>query len=669
VSDSSSLTFVSVLKRIREQIIEKNDHIVCGFADWLFDHRCPLIVRQIYAVMSAVLNEDMEEVRREFFVFSLLINPWYLDVEPGIIFWCELNEATREDDEESMELVVHQTLWKRDFILGESIRLCRPYFYTGTKFISPPEVVVEPFDRIVFSAAMFNMRGLGSPSDSEVGIGNFCRGYFHLKTFFTFMKSVGRIHWTRYLIDLYQFIDSLQELFKDQLNLLYVILSTLNSGELVDIGYRMFGFGVYMQIQDLIQNKAPLMQVLQNHQTVDQTSSEFDTFKKLAKDLRLLLDGMIQADSSKGTSLSRFCSDGDIEKLRCEFVASDLRSYGPTLIRFQSGLATLACGLLSGDSVSEKLLVDTIDPMVGLLFKILRVDQPLVRLLRHIQAEFGHMESAYDQLNGFVSKMVECRNSLTFLVPETNISKIVVKAVIQEDLYWNATFSNTIIPVVAQLDVSRVAAGYPADRLAQAICCIRGDKTLLWEDLHDTVPGSVLATEKMSPLLVIKSNLELIDGEDFMGYRTEAVAASLIDGMPPETRGADLMWQRLGHVQLSLRAFLLAWSRLTPVDGNQQSNSTALALLLGIFVDDDLQEQFCDYKDCNLEFGCDSYYLWYGMKSRCDRWNKTRTPPQGTEGKYANLLGHTIRFEEVLARIAYDSKRQLPWNEDSERRV
>jgi hypothetical protein len=143
-----------------------------------------------------------------------------------------------------------------------------------------------------------------------------------------------------------------------------------------------------------------------------------------------------------------------------------------------------------------------------------------------------------------------------------------------------------------------------------------------------------------------------------MGYRTESMAVSLLDGMPPETKGTNLDWQRLGHIQLSLRAFLLAWSRSTPVDCRQQSNSTALALLLGIFLDDSLQDKFSEFDEHAPKVNRGQDTLWQRMVAVYRFWAKKKGPPPEEN------LGHTTRFEQVMGRIAYDAKRRLPWKSE-----
>jgi hypothetical protein len=88
------LRYISILDQIRTEIVSRFDHILSPFADWLFHAGCPLLVRQVIAVLRALesllphresfqnghpLPNDVSKrfavLSREVAVFSLLLNP------------------------------------------------------------------------------------------------------------------------------------------------------------------------------------------------------------------------------------------------------------------------------------------------------------------------------------------------------------------------------------------------------------------------------------------------------------------------------------------------------------------------------------------------------------------------------------------------------------------
>jgi hypothetical protein len=258
-----------------------------------------LLLRQVYAVIRALSADghNYPEICREFFILSLLVNPWSDDVRPAIQFWNALIAVLADNQEQLSEQVIHETILKTEG-LDDSISWCLP----------PEQAMSErvaALDLILLSVAMFHFPDVQANGGKLTDFGHYSLpADLTLQNIFGLLKSLGRIHFTKDLVPLYEFFDSLHMLFRDQSDLLYLTFSTLNCKDLIDIGMLMFGVPKFVKVESLIHNRSGFFEALLDgedlappvidcHKVLQKMQSStcewLVRIKKLSHELKLLL--------------------------------------------------------------------------------------------------------------------------------------------------------------------------------------------------------------------------------------------------------------------------------------------------------------------------------------------------------------------------------------------
>jgi hypothetical protein len=603
--------FFSVLDRIRTEIVLGEGPIVSPFTEWIFDADTPLLVRQTAAVIRAIDGGDLE---RELTVLSLLLNPWGDQTRALSEFLTRLDQAAFTSG--SFGSLV------RDAVTSEVGRLTTavtPFVYVDAD-LTFKGTSTPPIERVLLSAALLNT---DAPATDQANL-------------FRFLRSVGRVRWTRYLADLAAFGDSLQRLFSEQLNLLFLLFATLRCGDLPSISVRFFGAEPYRAIADIIHNRSELRKALQARTlTPDQLA-----------DLRRLKEAL-PPKTGFGDAVDRFVQRPVPE--------GPFHGYALELLKTADAVEPFACGgrfpKRSGYEIWQ-----TLSKMVDAVYEIYGVDRPLVRLFDAIEKTFP-AKCARDQLDAFVSTAIELHNAMAVHAPSQGRVPLPAKLATLADLHWNMTFANAVCPFVALAD--------GADPLQRLLCGLRPNPRFR---------GGLQAADA-APMPLLTVILTRTNEEDFMGFATTDLAASLfddavrhewLDRQIPKITAWSSVPETFRNEELSLPLFLLACVRLlneAAPDPEERARARfgILALFFAIFADREsaVAERFCPTAvPHDLPFGWDQHYFWNHQDTLWKAWQRNRKEPSAA---VAQEIGVFAQCSEALAAVARAARRDYLW--------
>jgi hypothetical protein len=610
--------FFSVLDRIRTEIVLGEWPIVSPFTKWIFDADTPLLDRQTAAVIRAIDGGDLE---RELTVLSLLLNPWSDQTRALREFLTRLDQAASTSG--SFGSLV------KDAVTSEVGRLSTavtPFVYVDAdlrfKSTSTP-----PIERVLLATALLN--SIPSKSDQT--------------NIFRFLRSVGRVRWTRYLADLAAFGDSLQRLFSEQLNLLFLLFATLRCGDLPSISVRFFGAEPYRAIADIIHNRSELRKALQPRTL---------TPAQLA-DLRALKEAL-PPKTDFGDAVDNF--------VQLPVPESFFHGYALALLEAADAVEPFACGgrfpKCTGYGIWQ-----TLSKMIDAVYEICGVDRPLVRLFDAIEKTFPdspgrfYRKCARDQLDAFVSTAIELHNAMAIHVPDQKRLYLPAKLATLADLHWNMTFANAVCPFVALAD--------GADPLQRLLCGLGPNRSFR---------GGLQAADA-APMPLLTVTLTRTNEEDFMGFATTDLAASLFDDAVrhewlderiPKITAWSSVPERFRNEKLSLPLFLLACVRLmneAPIDPEDKARARfgILALFFAIFTGEDpaVAARFCPTAVQHLlPFGWDAHYFWHQQLTKWNTWADKRKEPSAA---VAQEIGVFAQCSEALAAVARAARRDYLW--------
>jgi hypothetical protein len=184
----------------------------------------------------------------------------------------------------------------------------------------------------------------------------------------------------------------------------------------------------------------------------------------------------------------------------------------------------------------------------------------------------------------------------------------------------------------------------------------------------------------MWPFPHLKLRLKIEPGDDFMGFRTSAVAASLFD----DATRRDFMtkmqthkgWSSLRKLicSVGLDSFLLAWILIEKEVEPRDSDSGRfgiLSFLLAIFADplgeQSCLEHFCPAPPPDLPYGWPNYYFWEQQRREHKRWLEQ------SEGNWQNdrrnpcapRIGAFVGCRATIARLTRAAKKEYLWPSQS----
>jgi hypothetical protein len=462
------------------------------------------------------------------------------------------------------------------------------------------------------------------------------------------------MHWTRHLVDVSVFGDELQRIFKDQLNLAYLVLAVLRAGDLPGIALRFFGADWARSVRNVIHNRTVLEDRLKQPPPAGCAGRlEFAEMRKLAVDLRSQL------------SSSGYFTFPDILTAEPD---ANFCPYAQGLLRLADELEQYSRGGQDPENEAFQLW-QTVDKMIEWVYALCDVDRPLLILLKRVEADFADCQCAYEQLTAFARLACELHNAATICCPSRDLEAVPAKAVRASDLHWNMDFANTFCPFVALI----TEAGTPAARILRVLQR-QGSFS------HGPVDGPFGGFP-----LVFRKKLEMDKGEDFMGFITRALTASLFD----HVARADWMTRRLtewarvprsvGGADLPLGFFLLAWLRLgreaDPPGDEVRARFGCLALLMAVFADQDGSERtnrqsaetclarFCPVVSVSLPFLWGESYFWIQQREEWQSWlaDNSGRWSDNTQWPAAPRIGAFAGCNAALMRLAHTAKMEHIW--------
>ncbi|KAK8863691.1 hypothetical protein M9Y10_011381 [Tritrichomonas musculus] len=214
----------SLFENIRSKLFKQSDNIDDQFGNWFLNTKVTLITRQVYEVCKAIKNGDENQIKGEFNILKSILNPWNDDDCYLRSFWKSYVESDPPfTDHYKFDKYINEKL-----VIKDIINNCQPYyickFEEGDN--SDPPVMTEKtciiarnvgvktyfIERYLYSMTMFK-----NSSDDKIKI---------INQIFDFMTNLPFVHCTKHIYVLAGFINEILRDFRDQMNLLFLILET-----------------------------------------------------------------------------------------------------------------------------------------------------------------------------------------------------------------------------------------------------------------------------------------------------------------------------------------------------------------------------------------------------------------------------------------------------------
>jgi hypothetical protein len=647
--------YVPILDLIRDNIAGRCPSVLCPLAEWLFVPDCPLLARQLLAVVLSLdgfheyhdrLGPDVDRLRaeddrlrteleREAAVLSLLLNPWGDQTYALDKFWeCVCAELNRVATPEPPALVL-SALHAFPSATQPAILGTRPFIGDKTApIVDPP-----PIERALLNVALFNF-GNSEPSERNELLRRDARP--SVAEAFRLLRSIGRVHWTQYLSHLSEFGEALQTVFSEQLNLGFLVLAVLRCGDLRNISLHFFGAEWARALRDVIHNRHSLSERLKQPAAV-----------------AVPLPDTAPADAA------RLVADLEVWRAKMKLPqehpppvgdpAAHFHVYADYLCRRVDELELFARGGHAHDGVSNNEALDLwfrVDALLDVAYDAYRIPRPLVALFARVEADFPEAASAHEQLSAFARVASELHNAATVCteIPRT----VPAKGVCAADLHWNVDCACAVSPFVALVQ----NAGTPAARVMLA--------------LRPVCQGTIGPIT--CPLAPLSTRLEAAPGEDFMGFDTVALAASLFEDvarnewMARKFNSWKDVGQKVNGAEAPLAFFLLAWLRLcseVSCEGDEtRGRCGVLAFLMAVFAEQrkEFLEKFCPAPE-NLMFEWWKCYFWKGQRDEWKSWvaNKSENWKDHSQNPAAPRIGAFKGCKETLMRLARTARMEENW--------
>ncbi|OHS92744.1 hypothetical protein TRFO_12289 [Tritrichomonas foetus] len=228
----------SIFDVIQEKIFQKNKNFSDPFIDWFFSDQ-PLIVHQFQSLIYAIIDNNVNSkiISKELGLLSSLINPWiFYDYSPIREFWYAFMELLNTKDFDLSN--INQISIKHVQLIFSKIQkpwidnfeLCLPYStYVDMKLPNTKTIM-----NYIFYFAVFY------ESEKRIDL---------LEIF----KILPFVHHTQSLIIFHKFAKFLKNVFKEQENLISILLKTFQCNSLLSIGKLMNNLLPYQQIEQYIE--------------------------------------------------------------------------------------------------------------------------------------------------------------------------------------------------------------------------------------------------------------------------------------------------------------------------------------------------------------------------------------------------------------------------------
>ena len=213
----------SLFENVRSKLFKKSNNIDDQFGNWFLNSKVTLMTRQIYEVCKAILNGDENQIESEFNILNRIINPWSDDSRYLKSFW----KSFVDSDPQFSNLYKFEKHINDHLEIKDIINHCQPYYICQfeEEDNSDPPVMIKKTCIIARNVGvktyfieryLYSMTMVKSNEDTVKIINKI----------FDFITNLPFAHYTKYIYVLAGFINEILRDFRDQMNLLFLILET-----------------------------------------------------------------------------------------------------------------------------------------------------------------------------------------------------------------------------------------------------------------------------------------------------------------------------------------------------------------------------------------------------------------------------------------------------------
>ncbi|OHT13154.1 hypothetical protein TRFO_16819 [Tritrichomonas foetus] len=417
----------SIFELIKEYIFQSQEYKSNSFAEWFLDETAPLICRQLLSILFAIQSNDYVKIRNQMKIFGIFLNPWNSDPRQLILFWDyfsqeeklndfldqikiisflmeliekmrteqmkesneqmkELNKKLKEAFEKlknAIELALNDSLSPN---IKNMITDVNFYYICNDKFYSPKVKIQTDLnyelDRLLLKIALFHS------SEYE-------------KYLVKFFKNLPFLPQTQELPLILNFFEHAQRLFIEELDILYLILNTLNCEQLTRLDTGFLGFPIYLKFQNLF--------YIEN-------MTDLDKLEELNEnDMNELIKVHQYLHNLSSTELTKKSKDQLKEEFPLFSCTSDFENIAarksPNLIMTE--LLKLRSKAIVKPKVIGELdeFYQLVNECINQIFLHHNLEQKMKHILLYINTTFPD-HCAYDQINLYVNKLVDIHNSV-----------------------------------------------------------------------------------------------------------------------------------------------------------------------------------------------------------------------------------------------------------------
>lgn len=208
---------------IRSKLFHQNNDLNDQFGEYLLNAKVSLLSRQVYILFKACQTGDKDIIQKEIDILMHLINPWNNDDRVFKFYMNNfINTKNTFDSLESFNSRIKESCGS----LNQMMNRCKPFYVVDTEdrvddidvirtYVVYEKIDIRSFliERLLLQNATFL---LASDTKEEL----------YYPKIFDFFINLPFVHKTEDLYILASFANEIVDLFRDQLNLTYLYLST-----------------------------------------------------------------------------------------------------------------------------------------------------------------------------------------------------------------------------------------------------------------------------------------------------------------------------------------------------------------------------------------------------------------------------------------------------------
>lgn len=214
------LAFENIFELVRSKLFHQNKDVKNfddKFGRWFLNSNVSLINREVYSTFKAIHNGDQKEIENQILILKKILNPWSGDDRFFLYFVFHLIESRPNF---SSLVSFNEKVYDGFSLLINMVKNCKPFYITKKKDEENHYIFFEKFElktlnveRLLYCISMFPQKS-----------GSLLRPiYAKLYDFFTFLPFANKTFDLPYLA---AFSNEIVNLFRDQLNLSFIFLTT-----------------------------------------------------------------------------------------------------------------------------------------------------------------------------------------------------------------------------------------------------------------------------------------------------------------------------------------------------------------------------------------------------------------------------------------------------------